>query len=26
MNSFEVDHFCEVCEHAIEQMILFYTD
>lgn len=26
MNSFKVDHFCEVCEHAIEQMILFYTE
>ncbi len=26
MNSFEGDHFCEVCEQAIEQMILFYTE
>jgi len=26
MNSFKVDHFCEVCEQAIEQMIIFYTD
>ncbi len=26
MNSFAGDHFCEVCELAIEQMILFYTE
>lgn len=26
MNSFQVDQFCEVCQQAIEKMILFYTD
>jgi len=26
MNSFNGDHFCEVCEKAIEKMILFYTE
>jgi hypothetical protein len=26
MNSFSGDHFCEVCEQAIEKMILFYTE
>lgn len=26
MNSFKGDHFCEVCEEAIEKMILFYSE
>jgi len=26
MNTFKVDQFCEVCQEAIEKMILFYTE
>jgi len=26
MNSFKPDQFCEVCQHAIEKMILFYIE
>jgi hypothetical protein len=26
MNSFSTDHFCKVCEQAIEKMILFYSE